>query len=677
MLTALKKHKKFKQMCSFALDTLCKSIDPVNNDWNSNVDELVHNGGIEQLADILKLYPHDEDVFGYCSKILARVPKNYRNGKRYTKMLVESGAVKGILESMQNMADLRPDSVENAASLLLSAAQRNAQSMADDEHVRAVLKCAAKFPKSKHIQHACNRAVELICKSAAGREAFLRCGGTSNLLDSFNVAGSTDESVLSGLRCINRICLQTDNLQHLDVDGAVGAVVTVLENHKDNEAINVVGSRLLSRLTAATINDVLASLQNSSITDAERARGYALVSNLAMERQKAQLIVDNAGVQMCIDTLLSSSASSRVQAAAAATLARIAFNDSIAADIMAKGGMEALVKVFKANSDNPHVVATVLEALEVLLINDNNLRQLIEQGGVDPVVNAVAALASDKSVALQGMKFCTSLVGLDYDIPKLIEHGGVEAALNCIREHPGDTHVLGLAMSLLSAMADTNAENAAHVAKHGGIDIALENLHKYHQRPDIVEAALSLLATLSQDKSNVEQLAAKNADSFIIDAMYANPENETIQTIGAQVLRSLVTEDMIVKTLAAIQKAGAQLLEKKNAVSAANCVKLLMTLQAYATCNTDLIVARDGHQIVHNLFLGISKQKKLPKKGMVIYGVYRVLNELFARYRKSAELFDTLNGKINNIGKEFAEIQKNSKNTNHNECIAIQTIILH
>lgn len=40
---------------------------------------------------------------------------------------MESGAVHAVLHSMQSLADLRPESVDHAASLLLAAAERNAQ----------------------------------------------------------------------------------------------------------------------------------------------------------------------------------------------------------------------------------------------------------------------------------------------------------------------------------------------------------------------------------------------------------------------------------------------------------------------------------------------------------------------------------------------------------------------
>ena len=658
LLSALKKHKKFKQMCSFALDTLCKSIDPINSDWNNNVDDLVGHGGIEQLADILKLYPHDEDVFGYCSKILARVPKNYRHGKKYTKRLVESGAVRGILESMQNMADLRPESVDNAASLLLSAAERNAQSMADEEHISAILKCAARFSDSQHVQKACSRAVELICKNPAGREAFLKCGGTDSLLASFKYGGATDDSILSGLRCINRICLQVENIKSIDVDNTIGTVVDIIAQ-RNNEAVDSIGSRLLSRLTATTFDEVLQSLNKAGITAAERAHGFSLISNLAIDRLRAADIVENGGVKLAIDAL-SPESSVGLQISAATLLARMALNDGVVADIVANGGMEALVVALNKHADNPALVAATMEALGALLTNKEHLDRLVAQGGVSSVLAAIKSLAGDKSVALEGMRFCTRLVELDYSVGDLIKEGGIEAALNCIRAHPGDTQVLELAMALLSAMAETSPENAAKVAENGGVDIALENLQKYADNPVIVQAALSLLATLAQDESNVHQLKSRGAAEFIIDAMYANPENDAIQATAAQVLRTLVTEDMIVETLAALQAATKALLEKKSAVQSANCIKLLVTLQAYATCNTDFIVSKNGHQIVHKLFASVTTEKKLPKKGMLMYGVYRVLNELFARYRNGPALFDTLKS---GLGKELAEIQKNSKNS--------------
>lgn len=46
--------------------------------------------------------------------------------------------------------------------------------MADDEHMGAILQCMEQFQGNKAVQTACSRAVELICKSAKGREAFLR-----------------------------------------------------------------------------------------------------------------------------------------------------------------------------------------------------------------------------------------------------------------------------------------------------------------------------------------------------------------------------------------------------------------------------------------------------------------------------------------------------------------------
>lgn len=52
LLLALKKHKNFKQLSSYSLATLSKSIDPVNSDWNTNVDELVNHGGIEQVRPV-------------------------------------------------------------------------------------------------------------------------------------------------------------------------------------------------------------------------------------------------------------------------------------------------------------------------------------------------------------------------------------------------------------------------------------------------------------------------------------------------------------------------------------------------------------------------------------------------------------------------------------------------
>ena len=491
------------------------------------------------------------------------------------------------------------------------------------------------------------------------------------------------------LRCVNRICLQSENLKRLgNISGAVNCVVTVLETRgQTHEAINAIGARLLTRLTADTFDSIMNDcFSASTAVSPERARAFALVSNLANDWQKAQKIVENGGVRQCIDTLLLEGAGADVvalQVSAATTLERLArLNDAVVADIVSQGGLEALVQALTAagSSTNPRLVAVVAESLCSLVQSRESLDRLVGLGGVAAVVGAVKApeIASHKGAALQAMRLCAQVVDLDYDVAGLIEEGGLQAALNCIRAHPGDPQVLNTAMMLLSAMAGTSADITLTLAQNGGVDVALEMLQHNAERADIAKSALTLLVALVKDDpdgSVLKQLSAKNASAFIVDAMYANPDDEALEALGADVLRSIVSEDMILRALSELQQNSAALLEKRTPVQAAAVVKLLMTLKAYATCSTPFIVENDGQLIVHKLFVGlvarakaagVARVKKMPKKGILTRGIYRVLEVLFSRSSRSGrvQLFDSLDSKVNGLQKEVAEIQKTSKNAN-------------
>ena len=205
------------------------------------------------------------------------------------------------------------------------------------------------------------------------------------LLDGLFAKSSTDESILSSLRCLNRICMQKQYVQPLVDGGAMKLLVRILDTREPTDPIAVVGSRLLNRIAGENLEQLLRDLHSGMQTRDMNEYTMQLISNLALDRKNALAVLKFGGIKACLDAL-DASKSARMVIAAARALNRIAVNDHVIADIVAAGGLEKLCAMLKAFPGNPDVFGAVTAAITKLLSCKEHLDRLDKCNGTELVM---------------------------------------------------------------------------------------------------------------------------------------------------------------------------------------------------------------------------------------------------------------------------------------------------
>ena len=117
LITAVKEHKKFKQLACYSIQALDKAIDPEKsrNTYRENVKLAISLDAAAVVCDILERHKGHEQVLLVCTECLIKLALNSTNAL----VIAKNNAVPFLLQSISSNPDL-PEEVLHMAMTLLN-----------------------------------------------------------------------------------------------------------------------------------------------------------------------------------------------------------------------------------------------------------------------------------------------------------------------------------------------------------------------------------------------------------------------------------------------------------------------------------------------------------------------------------------------------------------------------
>ena len=568
------------------MQCLQKAITPPTVGWEEARREAYEAGALDAITSVLTKHKADLAVLSSstaCLKSIASEPK-------YAGDLARSGALVGMLNAVEQQPDAT-EGVQETLELLETVATYNPQALLEAggcDAVVGLMRMAGKEHTS--ITKSCVAALENMNKCPDGGAALRDSGIVPDLLDAVREpvpegASSDNVQVImveTSFRLLERMTRSADHADFIreSCDG-MKALSSALEVHSKNERLCKVGGRLLTKLAAGNVPDLVKQMKSAS-DPKQKAFLSSLLANLALEEETAERIVESGGVSVLLSTLGASSPG--VISSSARAIARIAADPSHIAELVSGGAVGSIVAAMKAHPDDAEVAAAVMPTLLKLASSPENTTAVARAGGVDAVLAALATHFEVPEAAAQGLAFLENLGMQDFDVAGLKDVA--ETATRCVVANPDNKEVQLNGMRVLIMVAGSEVA-VDDIVGADGLDAAVAAVQraakgisptKKEARPTeedeayfstLASAALYLLGSLCVvDGHRVTLSGNATHVDVLLRAVARFAGRPAVRDSATDLLEMLADEDVVRETWSSLEAKMDNLLDAKSPAAA-------------------------------------------------------------------------------------------------------------
>lgn len=571
LVASVKQHKKFRQLASYSVQCLCKVIAPGHLGWERNVKEAFEAGALEAITDVLSLHSGDQAVLLCSTQCLAAMASN----PKYAGEIVASGAVFSMIESVKKAPD--GDVVKDTLALMENIATHAPDALLAGggmASATALLEAGRGVPA---VGLAAVRTLEKLNKCPAGPAALAESGAVGALMDMLvRPAPDADsaELVETAMRTLDRLCRAPEYAEWVRVNYDGMRVLSVaLEVHAANDKIAKAGGRLLSKLAAGNIPQLVAQLGSPGTPAAEKEFIAGLLANLALEEENAERIIGCGGIAALLRELEGGASSQKTKEACARAIARLAATESGTDALVSGGAIAILVRALGTNASDEAVVTALTPTLTRLAMSDSSIAAMVvAAGGVKAVVATLNAHPGAEMLATEAAGFFESLGCAEVDTPTLVGAGVIPALVAAMVAHPKAASVqLDGTRALIYLCC--NEANGAAIGAAGGMEMALGNLGPDGSK-DLVIASLYLITSLVLVPGLKERLFAAGGVDAVLTALAAYASHELVAETAQELLIAILDASQV-GTMLAEFKAAVETAVRMKTKDAASKLKML------------------------------------------------------------------------------------------------------
>jgi hypothetical protein len=567
--------------------------------WEEARREAYEAGALEAITSVLTKHKADPAVLSASTGCLTSIASD----PKYAGDLARSGALVGMLNAVEEQPDAK-EGVEETLQLLETVATFNAQALLEaggaDAVVRLLRKAGSANPR---IAKTCMVSLELINKCPEGGQALRDSGVVPDLLDMVKrpLPEKTDGTevlmVEACFRLMDRMSRSTEHSAYIreKCDG-MQVLSQSLEIHSKNERLCKAGGRLLTKLAAGNVGELIERM--NSTTDPKQKEFLAsMLANLAIEEETAERIVASGGVSALLTTL--SADNPKVIASSARAIARIAADPDHSRDLVLNGAVKNIVDVMKKHAGDPDIAAAVTPTLLKLASSPDNAEEIAEQGGVDVVLSALAAHVDNAETVSGALAFFENLGTQDYDLSSLTDAS--ETVCKCLKAHPEHEGVQldGLRVLVMLASSESNVDD---IVGEDGIDLAMKAINvaadavddRKHRGPSdkvinrkyvdkLISTAFYLVSSLCVVDGH--RLAICNNQDNVNELLHAVAlfgKDPLVRDSANEILEYISDEELLNETWKNLEASVAALLSSKTPGDAAHVEQWILKCAALA-----------------------------------------------------------------------------------------------
>ena len=509
---------------------------------DSTAEELVEVGAVEEILNLLKKNPHDENLAAAGFGALGGIVEIESGAHRLTKKEGVDFAQNWLADNGETAGPL---AVEECMTLLsnLALIDDNVQPLLDNGAVDMLIAALDSHCQdvSEPQPKVLNAAVSLLGRLATTEDAIRELVKKGAVLRAVQVGQSLpeylgDPEAMEALIFLLESCGMLDDVRDKLVrDGAIDVIMAAMSLNPQDEELTTTGSRALQVLmgsSSETIMELLKDVEslakklakdpNNRTTQVQLDTALMNLGNLALvddlvDQKTAEAMGKSLGniIALLDKNMEDGPAKDKLISRAANALGRLPLIEGI--DMEDSDAIAKLVTVLDNNQDNPLLEGALMFALANMLTGPDALKALIAHGGIDTIgriLNNSAGNAGLRKAAQKAMDNVRELAEMHPELINKDQHG-MDALAALLRAHAGDLKGL---RNFLNRMA-----------MNGGCDALLNMLGDEQLSPEMEEALLRALLDnldeLGAELSFIDPKAISNALMHLLKERAKNPKD--------------------------------------------------------------------------------------------------------------------------------------------------------
>lgn len=561
LLDALNTKPKFTKMVEYSLECLKNlAVDEVS------VEEMVDEGTLEVLLNVMKLNPYNEKIQQMVNKTLSAFALN----DRLAAMIAERMGSAGLVFSMKKHVE--PETLQSTCSAVAKLCKSDA---AVDMFVKGGV-----IGGLRHVVHSQEENVDVLVSAAICLDRIcdnplyvidvMEIGVIQDMLASLKHFPENAALVGNVLSLSAKIAATSPEfLEQLKKWGAVDIMVAALEMHSEDEKLNKLGARALKYLAGeADMNSTFAVAVGNT---QETANALSKMASLLLVDENVDYLLSNQGIAWLIAALQAalpehSDISSKILVSGCRALMRLANDENKIYSIMQSGGVKLLVAILEGHLGDENVVVSALNALARMITRKENAIYIVKSGGIRAAVAALAAHPDSERVAKACLELFSKVAAHEDCVPALVEAGVISSLLNVLKSHPKNPQLAAAVISSLGRMA-ISAEYVATMADGGVLPQIGSLLTEHKDTLDVAKPAILLLESCALLPKNIEVIRVAGAMDAILGAMEAHPLDADLQAIGSRTLAMIAGEQQLVQAVNYVSTLSEQYLKNPNSLA--------------------------------------------------------------------------------------------------------------
>lgn len=561
LLDALNTKPKFTKMVEYSLECLKNlAVDEVS------VEEMIDEGTLEVLVNIMKLNPYNERIQQMVNKTIQAFCLN----DRLAALIAERMGSAGFVFSMKKHVE--PET-------LASTCSATAKLLRSDASVDMFVKGGV-VAGLRHVVHTQEQNVEVlvpatqcldrICDNAIYCADVMESGVVPDILNALKHYPENAALVGHVLSMIGKLAaVSPEYLDALKKLGAVDILVAALDMHPDDERLNGLGARALKLLAGeADINSAFKVAVGNTM---ETANALSKMSSLLLVDENVDYLIANQGIAWLISALNSalpehSEVASKILVSGCRALMRMAGDENKIYSIMQQGGVKLLVAIIEGHLQDENVVVSALNALAKMVTRKENAIYIVKSGGVRAAVAALAAHPHSERVAKAGLELLQKVAAHEDCVAPLVEAGVIPAVLATLANHGKNPALAQAVITTLGRMA-LSGDILSKMADAGMLQQLITLLNDNKDNVDVAKQTILLLETAALLPSNIAALRSLGAMDAILGAMEANPTDAELQSIGSRTLAMIAGEAQLKQAVDYVSQLSDAYLKNPNSIA--------------------------------------------------------------------------------------------------------------
>eukprot|EP01029_Cantina_marsupialis_P003806 TRINITY_DN1382_c0_g4_i1.p1 TRINITY_DN1382_c0_g4~~TRINITY_DN1382_c0_g4_i1.p1 ORF type:complete len:2462 (-),score=857.02 TRINITY_DN1382_c0_g4_i1:404-7789(-) len=624
LVNSLKKHKNFRHMAKYSMSCLVQACTPPALGWDANVKAAVELGAIPAIAEIVRKHSGNEEMLALATKALDGITQE---SAKNADSVVSTGALSCVVKAMTEASDLSEETLTSTMQLVETVAKKNPSAMIDHNLLESTMELLKTHSSNSIISAGCARTLEKLSKIPAGAAQLIEKDGATQLLALCDVGGGNAGHVESCLKILERLARKPECVEKLKKGDGIARIVSILETQHDNSSATRAGGRLLSKLAAGELENVLKDIRAGNIPQNKLQVTVGLLSNLALNEDHADAIVAGGGVKVLVDrfnNLMGASKFSTIRA-----FGRLATSPPNI-EVLVKGGViRCLVNTLKADMTNREVFSAVTPSLAKLCNSPNNIERVDELGGIEAVVKCMAANTNNLPHSLSALKLIERLACFRYDMGEVCKHGGVKATVRALKNNMDNVPLCIAGLRCLCYMAD-RLEHVDQIVEAGAFKLVNKILAKHMSDKGAVNASVYLLTSLCVVGEHRKHVTMDTGLKPVVRAVQFHSRELAILESAQELIGEVITPEEVEAVLRETKLAYSILNKqptKENAERLNQCVSTIGAI-ALATDNIGIIAEHGGLTVMKDILEDVTMALKLPEQEALLCSCTRVIHSV-------------------------------------------------